>query len=736
MIKTSDKYKQKILNAKTNNGVIMSTNINKFTDEKSYENVTKMNVIKMNEKKKVIFKRKPRVHISTKTGFNELKEKLSIVRHLNKSQFTFPEINMTNIFEWKNDIEEIANFCRKEDVTIPVYIKGIVQNFARLSTYKSDTLEELEVEYIDSKNVSIKYDEQRIRNKSVEKIMDNFRYTFIRAHNLASANEFPYGVRLDLNENMLQQYDRSNLTEFEIVNFMSHIKNSNSLNITDDGIATIENDLQTDTLGKSHLEAALKEIKESFPESCPPIVDKFLNRIKNDPASSKYSITDILENDDIDNLLLTYNSAAVLIGNHDVISKELESLNNKNNVWQNINFKYQKIKQVKGVSFVKEAKRVLKLYDGDEVLEYFSDLIDKAPEYCLVPFISENIFKKSDFKSYNQDRYLKYEAMCQLMEGKDGGVDYMEEYYIEPNSLSKSEIPKFRYKFINDFYLQDILDVWKLYVKKIKRLKTVLTNLNKNKKTRTPEIQEIALSKIDRLTNSKFSYPAYVNLINLFHSDGKTIQHDIKNVSKAVELFLERFFGDDVFEVDFKKNNYIIRDTEFLKLIKHTQEGGYPQDHKGRANYFVSDKLEKFTKDYEDYEDYQGTNEDRCDKSIEDIMDITGLMEFGWWEDTASGDTVYCGYKYNPKNAKIEKINISFEHIQNHIQTHGSIRATETNSRDGAKTKAFNTTSKYFEYIKTQQSSPKVKVKYTVTQLAMKELQLDTIIEYYKGQEK
>ena len=46
MIKTSERYKDKILNAKTNNGVIMSTNINKFTDEKSYENVIKMNLIK------------------------------------------------------------------------------------------------------------------------------------------------------------------------------------------------------------------------------------------------------------------------------------------------------------------------------------------------------------------------------------------------------------------------------------------------------------------------------------------------------------------------------------------------------------------------------------------------------------------------------------------------------------------------------------------------------------------
>ena len=33
MIKTSDRYKNKILNAKTNNGVIMNNNVEKFIDD-------------------------------------------------------------------------------------------------------------------------------------------------------------------------------------------------------------------------------------------------------------------------------------------------------------------------------------------------------------------------------------------------------------------------------------------------------------------------------------------------------------------------------------------------------------------------------------------------------------------------------------------------------------------------------------------------------------------------------
>ena len=37
------------------------------------------------------------------------------------------------------------------------------------------------------------------------------------AHNLADGNQFPYGVRTDSDVSNLCQYDRSNLTEFEVV---------------------------------------------------------------------------------------------------------------------------------------------------------------------------------------------------------------------------------------------------------------------------------------------------------------------------------------------------------------------------------------------------------------------------------------------------------------------------------------------------------------------------------------
>jgi len=95
-----------------------------------------------------------------------------------------------------------------------------------------------------------------------------------------------------------------------------------------------------------------------------------------------------------------------------------------------------------------------------------------------------------------------------------------------------------------------------------------------------------------------------------------------------------------------------------------------------------------------------------------------------------SGDVTYCGYDGDTKD------NVSWEHIENNKQTYGAIRANETNSSDGNKTKAFSKTSEYYEYILKSQSSPKVKIKYTDRELMMIELQLESIIEYYREQEK
>ena len=64
----------------------------------------------------------------------------------------------------------------------------------------------------------------------------------------------------------------------------------------------------------------------------------------------------------------------------------------------------------------------------------------------------------------------------------------------------------------------------------------------------------------------------------------------------------------------------------------------------------------------------------------------------------------------------------------------GAIRAKETNSPDGAKTKVFKTISGYYEYIFEQQSAPKPKKKYAdIDEQQEVLINIKKIIKYYKN---
>ena len=309
------------------------------------------------------------------------------------------------------------------------------------------------------------------------------------------------------------------------------------------------------------------------------------------------------------------------------------------------------------------------------------------------------------------------------MEGKS--LDGLSNY-----TKGLKELPQFKYELINACFTDSSLENWKEYKKKLLQLKKVLKKLKgRALNTQSDELKVIAPSKIDGLCSDKFGYNTYVILALLFAGDGKTIKNSDDNIEKALDLFLQTFFGDDVFVVDELNSTYTIKDSEFLKLLTDTDSDGYGNSHGGRGEYFASSKLDDYKKTYEDFEDYQGTNEERSDLHIELLKRITNLTKFGWWEDTTNGKVVYCGFNGN------ERENVSWEHIKNSTQTYGAIRANETNSSDGAKTKSFKKESDYYQYILEQQSSPKVVRKYkTDFERQLVELQLQQIINYFKSE--
>ncbi len=676
------------------------------------------------DKTESILKRKPWVHLSNIDGFTELKEKLSLVEHLNNSDFIVGKVYESDMKKLQKDTFLIKMFCCKHDVQIPVNIKTHIKFETILNHYESDTLLEAGVGYINSKTYFSKYNEQRIRNAGTDKIKDNFRYSLLRAFNCASANFFPFGVKSDGLLDKIEAYDRSNLMEFCTINLHTQF-NKNYSNISK------LTDIGYDKLSKKDLWLVCDEIKQKYPKHYPVRIDELLEEIKDDSASSTYTIIDCIGNDGVGNIVNKWESVHILIAPHEIISGELESINNKNNSWVDINYFFQNISYRTEISFTDEAKLSLLNDDYNETRKYFKYLIDTAPEYSLVPVMALDVLSKSDFKQSNDNRTDNFTNLAYLMEGKAGScMDALRKYIEvdEKGNATLKELPKFKYELINACFTDSSLEIWNGYKKKLQQLKKVLKKLKgRSLNSQTDELKTLTPSKIDKLVNPKFSYNTYAILSLLFAGDGKTIKNSDDNVEKAIDLFLETFFGDKVFVVDELKNTYTIKDSEFLKLLRDTDSDGYSSTHKGRGEYFTSSKLDDYKKSYENYEDYQGTNEERVDKHIEELKRITNLTKFGWWEDTESGKTVYCGYDGN------KKYNVSWEHIQNPIQTYGAIRANQTNSGAGAKTKVFDTEVGYYEYILKQQSAPKVKRKYkTDRERVMAELQLEGIIEHFK----
>lgn len=666
-----------------------------------------------------IIKRKPWIHICNYDGFSELVDSLSVIEHLHKSNFHIPPIGEGEVKSFYDDIKKIHLFSIKNDIQMPIEVDGMIEFETILNHYQSDTFLDMDNEYILSKCFFKKYDEQRIRNVGLDKIMDNFRYAILRAFNAAHANIFPFGVRLENQNTDIEAYDRSNLTEFSIINLLSKLNHKYS-NITEEEYTKLKSKIDLDVLKKAELIQVIDQIKEEFGNYYPTQLDTLLDDIKDDAASSTYNIIDCIGNEGAKNIIEKHQMVHILIGPHTVISKELESLNNRNNPWVNINYLFQKIKQKFNISFVNEAKLSLVNDNYTETRKYFKYLIDKAPEYALTPVMALDSFSKKHFKESTDERLENFKNLADLMEGKnlDGLSDYIK---------GLKELPQFKYDLINACFTDSAIDNWKEYKKKLFKLKKVLKKLKgRALHKQSDELKLLAPSKIDGLSSDKFGYNTYVILSLLYAGDGKTIKNSDDNVEKAIDLFLETFFGDDVFVVDELNSTYTIKDSEFLKLLTDTDSDGYGNSHGGRGEYFASSKLDDYKKAYENFEDYQGTNEERSDLHIELLKRITKLTKFGWWEDTTNGKVVYCGFDGN------EKENVSWEHIQNPTQTYGAIRANETNSSDGAKTKVFKKESDYYQYILEQQSSPKVKKKYKSDRdRQMVEWQLEGIVEHF-----
>ena len=149
-------------------------------------------------------------------NYNKLE--FSVLKHLSNNHFTSVPIDETNIKAFYDDVSKLLEYLRSNAYKDTVEIDALIKNRARLNHYQSEVFARYDVNYIKSQTFFKKWLEQRIRNMGEEKMRDNFRYIILRSHDLASTNQFPFGVDINGTETTMDAFDRSNMTEFEAIN--------------------------------------------------------------------------------------------------------------------------------------------------------------------------------------------------------------------------------------------------------------------------------------------------------------------------------------------------------------------------------------------------------------------------------------------------------------------------------------------------------------------------------------
>lgn len=634
---------------------------------------------------------------------SEVLARLKKVTHMSNSDFDFPKImNVDDLDAVFEDFKIIKGFMEINQISTPVTLSGPIQWQTYLSRYVSDLLtmrHKSQIQYQLSKSYISKYKDQRIANEGEDKIVDNFRYAICRAYGLAYSNQFPLGGCLN-EQAAFKAYDRSNLTEFCVVNLIDKLNPSDSNVIElDDTIKSLQ--IQKHKITKTQALSVMNDIKDVFKNTYPPELDDKINKIGLDDVTSTYTLGELIGVDGIDAILYKMEQFHILIGHTEVISQEIISLNNRNNPWCNINFIYQKVYRDTGISLVDVAKKALSNNEYELVRNFNSSLIATAPEYCLMPVIVDDIIRASDFSTSKvvaeiEDTFVR---MASILQGRganddDNSIGYIHSVY---GNLKGEDLQlrtdSYRYDLIDSYYTVSCLDIFKKYKKRLADLKKVIQH---QKKKNIDRAAIINMTQLDRLASDLY-YNIYVQLALKFAGNGKTLKNSFENVENSIELYLETLFGAKIFTYDLSTNAFTIKDDLFNQLITHFDDGGMSQSHSGRASYVANPKkLKEYKEKYQDFEKYQGTNEQLIDKSIEELKNITGQTRFKFYELTTNGKVVVCGWDGDNKVG-----NVSLEHHVNTSHEITSIRALECNSADGSKPKAYDTTSPsgFWKYI-------------------------------------
>ena len=637
----------------------------------------------------------------------------------------------------KDECEKIAKLIQEHCPYQTVRLKGNYNQRSVFESYISDVVTGFKLGYKKTKGLIQKFIEQRLPNLSDERKIDNFRYLCEIGTNTASPMLTPYGYITDKKDykGRFFQIDRSTLEECISRNALPNLKLEETPFSNEKEFNLFKDKVKLDKITKTELIAVYQEFKDKLDdEECiSDFWENLMNKVEDESADCEFTFWELIKDDKfvIDSLKNGLRQFEIIIGRYAVVSRELEKINNKGNIWDVINYECRKIWGKLTFSMVgliqeihrdtaKYIKFVQPMYSREKS---FRKLYYKAPEYQLLPYLALHMWSNpsksfSYQKDISDDSRKNWHNFVEFLEGKQ--IQKLSEHYQNVGINEETIESELEIDLVYNLFSVNV-DEW---VKKLKSLKKYLDFKSQ------PKLLG-AKTKIDAIVNESYG----VNPL-LIHSviqtkklpNGLKMLKEQENVQKIVDMYMKSHFGDHIFTIDKSKETYNIKDPEFLKYLTNLDEGGYPNSHEGRGNLFLNkERFDKF-KTYYDEEFNSEPNIKYALREIEAMKQITTMTELIWYENSKQGKPVACGYN---SDGKIK--DVSAEHLENDTNKVRVLRHINPNSAEGRVIKTITTESEWYRHIANIQDEFK---DLHGTKLNMVKVGLNTYAEHLETEER
>ena len=610
----------------------------------------------------------------------------------------------------KDECQRIADIIDKICKQQTVRVKGNYTQNSVFESYISDVVTTFKLGFKKIKGIVKKFIEQRLANISNKRRIDNFRYICEIGTGTASPMLTPYGFITDKEEykGKFFQIDRSTLEECVSRNLLSHLSLEETPFNNENEFNLYKKKVKQDTITKAELMTVYEEFKDLLDDDV-AISDFWKNlmeKLEDESANSEWTFWDLIKDDKfvVNSLKTGLRQFEIIIGRYSVVSRELEKINNKGNGWVDINFEFRKLWNKIGFSMVRLIQDIQKDVEKSLTLlmpsfldkpKSFGKLLDKAPEYMLLPHLCYHMWSKKGF-SYNKvisdESKTNWHEFVEFLEGKQ--IHKVTEHYSK-TGIDESKIEsELKLDLIANLYKVDI-SVWEDKLKDLKK------HIDINK---TPDFHG-AGAKIDQIRNETYGtnpllMHSILQAIRLPNGSKMLLNKD--NVGKIVNMYFKSHFGDHIFTVDNINQTYKIKDPEFEKYLTSKDQGGYPNSHAGRAMLFLNKTRYEMFKSYYDVEFNSEPNVKWANAEISAMKEVTKLSELTWYENGKDGKPVACGYNQDGKLP-----DVSAEHLQNDTNKVRVLRNINPNSAEGRINKTITKESQWYRFMANNQDKYK-----------------------------